>query len=222
MPPPGFVIGDAVHKSRSPLGPWVPANLQILPPYKGTLTYCNNPAPLILANGSFALVCGFRNTTGVVYTAPTWDAPLTRHTLTMAFPPLVFNDSSVEWWIEDQNIYEDARGNFHMLTHNIMPCRLRNGTAWTTSVTGGGCGGHAFSRDLISWTYSPAAAYSSRVEWADGTSDDFGRERPKVVQDATRRITHLSNGFAPCCGNVGPRGHDHTWTGVVPLVPLAR
>ncbi len=217
-PPPGFVIGNAVHKSASPAGPWVPANLQILPPFAGFLTYCNNPAPLILSNGSLAIVCGFRNTSGVVYTAPSWDAPLTRHTLTMAFPPLVFNGSAVEWWVEDQNIWEDARGVFHMLTHNIEPCRLRNQTSWTTSTTGGGCGGHAYSTDLIAWSYSPEAAYSSSVEYDDGSREDYGRERPKVVQDAAGRLTHLANGFAPCCSNVGPRGRDHTWTGVVPIV----
>ena len=212
--PPGFVIGDAVHMSRSPLGPWVPAYLPLLPPFRGNLTSCNNPAPLITSNGSFALVCRFTNTTGIIYSAPAWNAPLTRRTFTVSFPPITFaNGSGIQWEVEDPDIYEDARGGFHMLTHNIYPCKLKNATSWPTSDFGGGCGGHAYSRDLFSWTYGPQAAYSSTVVWDDGTRSDAGRERPQVVQDAQRRVTHLINGF----GGGGWPGYDHTWTGVVPL-----
>ena len=30
LPPVGFVVGDEVHTSRSPEGPWVPANLTVV------------------------------------------------------------------------------------------------------------------------------------------------------------------------------------------------
>ena len=213
--PAGFEAGYAVHTSQSPYGPWVPAFFPLLPPFRGFLNECNNPAPLILSNGSLALVCRFANTTGTIYSAPSWDAPLQRRDITVSYPNLTLaNGSGIVWETEDPDIYEDERGNFHMLTHNIYPCRLKNESAWPTSNFGGGCGGHAFSRDLFTWTYSPQAAYSSVVRYEDGSISDTGRERPQVVQDAQRRLTHLVNGF----GGGGHPGQDHTWTGVVPLV----
>ena len=212
--PAGFEAGAAVHAAASPRGPWLPAFLPLLPPFRGFLNECNNPAPLIASNGTFALVCRFGNTSGPIYSAPRWDAPLFRTSFTVSYPNITFaNGTGFAWETEDPMIYEDERGNFHMLTHNIYPCRWKNATSWPTSDFGGGCGGHAFSRDLLRWTYSPQAAYSSTVAYGDGSTSDTGRERPQVVQDAQRRLTHLVNGF----GGGGHPGHDHTWTGVVPL-----
>lgn len=99
------------------------------------------------------------------------------------------------------------------------PCRLGTATPFTDgSNTGGGCGGHAFSRDGFNWTYSPVVAYNSSLVWADGRVVDYGRERPKMFLDGFGNPWVLYNAMADtCCGNVGPLNDDHTWTGAVPL-----
>ena len=220
----------------------------------GTLrpfTSCGNTAAFVNSStGALAVVCGFKNVSGSAFLAPAWNEPLVEMPFTVHYPPLAVNGTPVEWLTEDPEIYQDIRGNWHMLTHNIQPCRLGTATPFTDgSNTGGGCGGHAFSRDGANWTYSPVVAYNSSGEaaalrggtrgsraaaaspssssasrsppavvWADGRVVDYGRERPKMLLDGFGNPWVLYNGMADhCCGNVGPRGDDHTWTGAVPL-----
>ena len=43
-------------------------------------------------------------------------------------------------------------------------------------------GAHAFSRDGLSWTWSPTSAYTKQVQWDDGTSRLMcRRERPALL-----------------------------------------
>ena len=66
---------------------------------------------------------------------------------------------------EDPGIFRDARGSFHMLTHDF---------AQPT-------GGHAFSADGLNWTFA-GQAYGTTMQYADGSSVEFARrERPQVL-----------------------------------------
>ena len=84
---------------------------------------------------------------------------------------------------EDQFMYQDYDGNYHAYFHNMY------GTAtdkkWWLDATGG----HAFSRDGLSWTWSPTSAYTKQVQWDDGTSRLMcRRERPALLLDAAWRV----------------------------------
>lgn len=76
---------------------------------------------------------------------------------------------------EDPSVFIDKRGNWHMLV-NALP---------------GGCnpkthqGGHAWSRDGITWSEPRVGAYNTTVLFTDGTSMTCTRrERPQMVLDA--------------------------------------
>ena len=59
-------------------------------------------------------------------------------------------------------------------------------------------GGHGYSRDAISWTFSDVAPYSNNVTFTDGSTISMQRrERPHLVFDDRGMITHLTNGVQP-------------------------
>merc|ERR1712146_838459 len=65
---------------------------------------------------------------------------------------------------EDPFIFRDGRGNFHMLTHYFATA-----------------GGHAFSRDGLSWTFA-GSAYDKTISLRNGRSLHVNRrERPQVL-----------------------------------------
>lgn len=70
-------------------------------------------------------------------------------------PSQVFPDVN-----EDPGLFVDTRGNFHILTHNFASS---------------GPGGHAFSKDGLSWTFAGGAYNSSgavdfTIRYENGTS----------------------------------------------------
>jgi hypothetical protein len=59
-------------------------------------------------------------------------------------------------------------------------------------------GGHAYSRDGLSWSYSPTPPYGNVVNFTDGSTASLQRrERPHLVFDASGFISHLSTGAHP-------------------------
>jgi hypothetical protein len=59
-------------------------------------------------------------------------------------------------------------------------------------------GGHAFSRDGISWTYSNTVPFTNEVDYTDGDKVMLQRrERPHLIFDDKGFITHLTNGVQP-------------------------
>ena len=84
-------------------------------------------------------------------------------------------------------------------------------------------GGHAFSLDGITWTYSAVPPYTNVVNFTDGTSVVLQRrERPHLIFDASGRITHLSNGVQPppTEGKAPPNAsfeNDYTYTLIHPI-----
>ena len=77
-------------------------------------------------------------------------------------------------------------------------------------TSGDAVGGHAFSRDALSWTYDDNAglvAYTTEGSWSNGTEFHlYRRERPKLVHGKDHRIVALFNGAWPC--HVGVEDDD--------------
>lgn len=143
-----------------------------------------NPAPLIFPNGSAMMMWRPLNwsSKGQSYialaTSPSgalgpwnWDA-------TNIFPG--FTDVH----IEDEFMWIDTQGHFHALFHSDVEL-----------TEGGAAGGHAYSRDGWTWTFSKYNAYGRTVEFRDGASMSLARrERPKLIFDETGRPRYLLNG----------------------------
>ena len=92
-------------------------------------------------------------------------------------PPLPDGDNT-----EDPFVWE-SDGHFHALFHAMDP-----GDDQTY------CGGHAFSEDGLSWTYS-GIAFSNLVNFTDGSSFAFSRrERPHLLFAPDKTPIALSNG----------------------------
>lgn len=84
-------------------------------------------------------------------------------------------------------------------------------------------GGHAFSRDGVSWTFSSTPPYGNLVNFTDGSSVAMQRrERPHLIFDERGLITHLSTGVQPppTARKAPPPGFngDYTYTLLQPVV----
>ena len=142
-----------------------------------------------------------------VATAPHWSGPYTRAQLPTT--PQMRQQAQ-----EDPFVFQDTRGNFHMLTHTMQR---------RDSV-----GLHAWSHDGHNWTMAtPKTAYTKTVLWSDGSNTTFAeRERPVLVFDQNGHPTHLINGVrlrqppSPLhSSRIGVRSFPNapTYTIVVPL-----
>ena len=109
----------------------------------------------------------------IVAKAPSWQGPYRSVTPGRLFAPSPWDPSD-----EDPFLWQDKRGNFHMLLHH------QDNQANQLYL-----GAHAYSRDGITWTWSPTIAYTKLVEWDDGTSLLMcRRERPALLLDPTWRV----------------------------------
>ena len=95
-----------VHTSPSLNGPWTPVKTP--PPT------CDNPAPFVTRNGTFALLCHSRE----LYTAPGPEGPWT-HKATVP------TTGGVKGTFEDAFIYQDVRGAWHVLYHVYNTAEVR-------------------------------------------------------------------------------------------------
>merc|ERR1711968_147509 len=99
---------------------------------------------------------------------------------------------------EDPSVFIDARGHYHMLV-NALP---------------GGCnpkvqqGGHAWSRDGVTWSEPRVGAYNGTVVFTDGTNMTCSRrERPQMIQDPkTGAPLAMSSGATGCPSFTTPDG----------------
>ena len=77
---------------------------------------------------------------------------------------------------EDPHVFRDQNGNFHMLFSANSGHRF--------CASGQPCGGHAWSRDGLSWSPPTIPAFGPIVHYDDGTSRNWGfLERPQVSVD---------------------------------------
>eukprot|EP00052_Salpingoeca_macrocollata_P019619 m.163067 g.163067 ORF g.163067 m.163067 type:complete len:380 (+) comp21023_c0_seq3:3-1142(+) len=165
-----------LHTAPRPEGPWTPVPLKTSD--NSNLT-CNNPGPLLLKNGSMVLVCSGKSPDHpfLVYMAPSWHGPYTL----LPFAPHNFDTTMHN---EDWFLFQDPRGNFHVLTHWQFghadgPCPGSNGF----------CGGHFFSTDLINWHWAWQAAYNGDVLFTNGSTIFFTcRQRPHFVYDPSGAV----------------------------------
>jgi len=68
---------------------------------------------------------------------------------------------------EDPYIYEDKRGNFHIMYHDM---------------DGSDKGAHAYSRDGKTWYNGATPCYTGEVEFDDGSTKKFQkRQRPQLI-----------------------------------------
>jgi hypothetical protein len=84
----------------------------------------------------------------------------------------------VDAFAEDPFLWQDERGHWHILMHNMEAT-----------------GAHAFSRDAITWTTSGVEPYGKGVHFADGTNVSMGRrEQPQLLLDKAGRPLYSSTG----------------------------
>lgn len=91
---------------------------------------------------------------------------------------------------EDPFLFRDRRGAWHTLLHNLG----RNGGFGCNNKTWSGCdvGGHAYSKDGLTWTLSTTIPFTTNVTWSDGKSETLNRrERPQLVM-ATDGVTPIA------------------------------
>ena len=165
--------------AKSPNGPWVDADS---PQWW-------NPAPWVSANGSVTVV--YASDYMHVSTAPSWQGPYTSDN-----KPL-FSVKN-----EDAFLWQDPRGNFHLLMHGMQPY--------------GPFGRHAYSHTGAagSWTFSPTMAYDNHIQYVDGSvKTPARRERPHVLFNEAGEPTHLYTSIQDQWGGKQAL-HDHTYTHV--------
>eukprot|EP00049_Salpingoeca_infusionum_P001842 m.51412 g.51412 ORF g.51412 m.51412 type:complete len:389 (+) comp11238_c0_seq1:22-1188(+) len=173
--PPPAPNGALYHSAPDPSGPWTPHEL----PFG-----CNNPAPLLLSNGTWLVLC---NSGGYpMYSAPRIEGPWQK-------VASLGNAPSQDGVWEDPFLFQDKRGNFHAIFH-----------AYNASTPCDACdsalvSGHMFSQDGVAWSSTTVQPYTHSVEFTDGSSQVFStRERPKLYFDpATGVPTHIINGVNP-------------------------
>ena len=146
-----------IHESFSPAGPWTVG--------KGTMPagiICNNPAPLLLKNGSVAMFChgpGIRLALAPSYDAPFGSATFISQEGSYPIPHTVW---------EDPFGYLDSEGNWHLLAH-VYPTNTSNWMQYAEIVAG-----HAFSRDGVEWRFHPTPPWTADVTNVDGSKRHYG------------------------------------------------
>jgi len=168
-----------VSVAKSPSGPWSETRrIELFNQSNNDWVtgYFSNPAPFIFKNGTTLLygkcrtcpkgwgkapecICLFR--------ASNWKGP---YKLLSASEPLINLEG------EDPAVFQDPRGNFHLLSNiNTWHARCLPGEAG---------GGHAWSRDGLTWSEVHLGAFGPLVELANGSSLHAAyTERPAVYQD---------------------------------------
>jgi hypothetical protein len=75
-------------------------------------------------------------------------------------------------------------GSFHAIFHSDVEGTCR-----------GAAGGHAYSKDGVSWTFSPRNSFGNVLALPNGSTVTLRqRERPHLVFDAKGRMVALTNG----------------------------
>jgi hypothetical protein len=178
-----------------------------------------NPAPLVFANGSVALLFNAKNFSrgGGCCTCASWQpclafatAPSWRGPFTM-LAPRIWPDRLSGAACEDPFLWGDAAGVLHLLCHHAQPDPFHN--------TSDAAGVHAFSADGGRTWSKPVPAYGYHAELTNGSALDFvRRERPWLVFDdgGSGAPTHLLNGVSLNTGT------GFTWTFVQPIAPGGR
>lgn len=88
--------------------------------------------------------------------------------------------------LEDAFLWQDARENWHALTHKKEPGYGSKGDA-----------GHLFSIDGLTWSIGAASPYNDTIVYTDGSTHTCSkRARPQLVIGAAGQPVYLSTGCA--------------------------
>eukprot|EP01043_Picozoa_sp_COSAG02_P040350 COSAG02_NODE_3259_length_7079_cov_30.942693_3_plen_381_part_00 len=155
-----------VHFSDTgPAGPWLAGGGDMPPGF-----ICNNPAPLLLPNGSVAVFChgpGIR----LAVSDPSghrWS------NVTFIQAPMGGPAPHTVW--EDPFAWLDKNGHWHLMSH-VYPTNTSNWLQYADIVAG-----HGFSKDGIAWTWHPTPPYSADVTDTTGRTLHYAtRERPFLL-----------------------------------------
>ena len=171
-----------VQVSNSSLyGPWTEYenNAQIII-NESWQASASNPAPFIFPNGTTLLYFSSSNCPAnwgnydrciAVARADHWSRPYQSITSL----PIVHPES------EDPAVFQDPRGNFHLLTNVNTGHKRCDATV--------PCGGHAWSEDGITWSQQFIGAFGPVIHLKNGSSwTNAYIERPQVYQDEGTRI----------------------------------
>lgn len=229
VPPPNRPPGPVnftLHASTSPAGPFV-AHTFVVEGWTNTSWTLEspgnwNPAPVVLPDGRVRIM-GHTDWAPwggeVILEAPSWKGPYR----------VVGGDEidHCSYCEEDPFMWIDGRGNWHVLYHRMFdpygpldPNWGQEDGTWkrpSSPVPLGWAGGHAFSRDGLSWS-KWSRCYNTSVALVNGSRHEFQRrERPKLLFDVHGTPTHLFNGAITGDATLG------TYTIVAPLnVPANR
>ena len=187
------------HFSDSVDGPWHALG--------NSLANCNNPAPVFLSNGSTLVLCSVGGY-ALYHTSDLFHGNGWTKSLDLTLPPswsqpMPYGHGKA---YEDPFLWQDARGNLHMLHHLYD---FRNGFPLDPAAPHPlQVSAHAFSAPpFLEWHYNiDAQPYDPRITFENGTVQNFSTwERPHLLFDAkTRTPTHLINGVQSYYN--GPRG----------------
>ena len=196
-----------ISDGTSPAGPWGATNGSLAPLTIGEGDI--NPAPLVLPNGTTLMMWRGGDAWFHVHLARAqlWNEPYSYSRTGTIFPGWDRHG------IEDPFVYQqpspsNGRPTFHAIFHDHSTI-----------------GGHAFSVDGISWTYSPVVPFNATITYEDGSGVVLQRrERPHLIFDKQGYITHLTSGVQPppSSSRHPPSAefqNDYTYTLVVPVRP---
>jgi len=182
--------------SKSLRGPWVFQGVVLGNNTFGTWDAdTTNPSAFPMKNNTVILMyrgcpveCNSSEQIGFA-SAETWKGPYVRQ----SNKPIFSNQ------VEDPNLWQDARGNWHVLMHSIAD-------------EGPNLGRHAYSRDGIVWIFGTrTVAYNSTVIFQNGKVVEFARrERPQVFFDELGRMLALVTG-------VQEKGSSGSFTLIQPI-----
>lgn len=176
--PKNATVNFTIHWAQHPLGPWR-AHVASILDWPGNWDYGAkgnwNPAPMVHGGRVFLMA----------HTSPTaFDGEAILVADSWKGPYRAYSSSTSNSWegsvkhAEDPFIWVDKRSNWHALYH---------------FMSGGGPGGHAYSRDGRVWS-NISGAYSKQRPIGDNATVAYGAERPKLLFDESGVPTHLYNG----------------------------
>ena len=159
--------------------------------------HCNNPAPWQHPNGTIFIVCE----SSALFRAEGPAGP-SIHVATIK------HSAAPVPHLEDAFLYTDTNEHFHLLFHGFSlkagemcfgrPC---GPTPHCTNPT---VSAHAFSPNGYDWSWGDEQPHTAQIKMQGGAIVGVAtRERPKLLFNEHRQMSHLLNGVAetPWCGN---------------------
>jgi len=154
----------SLNTAPGPNGPWTMIGRRN--PTAGWASGTTNPGLLIYANGT-ALMAYRGNAIAGPDSSNEFLGLAEATTWKDNFASLDSSAPIVSHIGEDPYIYQDKRGNYHIVYHDME---------------GADRGGHAFSSNLKDWYNGPVPCYTGEVHYDDGSSRKFQkRQRPQLI-----------------------------------------